>query len=93
MATVNCGRVTGTTAGTQRVKDINPTASASPQSLTAVGSTLYFFATSNVDGLALWKSDGTDAGTTQVKAIPSNADSIQYVTNNDTFLYFVIRSL
>jgi large repetitive protein len=64
----------GTPAGTVLVKDIRPPGafspgSSNPRDLTAVGSTLYFMATDDADGTELWRSDGTEAGTTQVKDI------------------------
>ncbi len=59
----------GTVGGTTLVKDINPNDITDPSFLTAMGSTLYFFAHNGVQGLDLWKSDGTEAGTTLVKDI------------------------
>lgn len=64
----------GTEEGTQLVKDIfpgpEPTASGNrPQFLTNVNGTLFFAADDGVHGMELWKSDGTDAGTTLVKDI------------------------
>lgn len=53
----------GTTAGTQPVS----TAAYWAESLTAVGDTLYFSATSAGQGIELWKSDGTAAGTSIVR--------------------------
>lgn len=56
-------RSDGTPGGTQRVKDINPgSPDALPTYLTDVGGTLYFAAT-NATGGALYRTDGTDAGT------------------------------
>ena len=60
----------GTTAGTRRVKDINPGVNSSnPTNLFAVGNTLYFSADDGVHGAELWKSGGTEAGTVLVKDI------------------------
>ncbi len=66
----------GTLNGTTRVKDINPGAlNSQPQYLTNFNGTLFFSAggpdpnTGANDGGELWKSDGTEAGTTQVKDI------------------------
>ena len=65
-------RTDGTDAGTFRVKDVNPGpggldggAFFIPQ-LVAVGGVLYFGASDGVHGTALWRSDGTEAGTTMV---------------------------
>ncbi|HEY2588080.1 MAG TPA: ELWxxDGT repeat protein [Tepidisphaeraceae bacterium] len=61
----------GTPGGTVLVKDITPgTASSSLGYLTALGSELFFTVPASSDGLyggALWKSDGTAAGTVLVK--------------------------
>ena len=48
------------------VKDISPgpgRLSPQPGWLTAVGGTLYFHADDGIHGHELWKSDGTEAGT------------------------------
>jgi ELWxxDGT repeat protein len=60
----------GTEGGTVMVKDIVPGASSSqPSNLKAVGSTLYFTATTPGEGWELWQSDGTDSGTVMVRDI------------------------
>lgn len=63
----------GTDAGTIMVKDINhtisPANSSNPNGLTVMGGILYFFADDGVNGNQLWRSDGTDAGTSLVKSI------------------------
>ena len=65
----------GTIAGTQPVKDINPTSSAAPGTiyLTDVNGTLFFTADDGVNGRELWKSDGTATGTQLVKDITPGA--------------------
>jgi len=78
----------GTAVGTVMVKNIWPgSGSALPQlasvysddyvpsTLTAVGRTLYFTAQNGVNGMELWKSDGTDAGTVLVKDIRPGSGS------------------
>lgn len=56
------------TLSTTRVKDINPGPLASyPEELTAVGTTLYFTADDGTHGEALWRSNGTGAGTVMVE--------------------------
>jgi ELWxxDGT repeat protein len=56
----------GTTIGTRRVKDINPTGSSSPSDFANVAGSLFFAAT-GPGGRELWKSDGTVLGTIRVK--------------------------
>jgi len=59
-----------------RVKDINPGApSSSPASFAVVGTTLFFAANDGTNGVALWKSDGTSAGTVMVQDIWPGAQS------------------
>ncbi|MBX7259700.1 MAG: hypothetical protein K1Y02_25315, partial [Candidatus Hydrogenedentes bacterium] len=71
-------RTDGTESGTFLVKDINPgtdengnARSSNPSHLTVVGNVLYFAADDGVRGTELWKSDGTEAGTTLVAEIGS----------------------
>ena len=63
----------GTDAGTVVVKDIRPGPSSSfpdqATSLTDVGGALFFTASDGTTGFELWESDGTAAGTVQVKDI------------------------
>ncbi|CAA9251244.1 MAG: CBM57 [uncultured Cytophagales bacterium] len=60
-------RTDGTEAGTFRVSDLVPgPASSNPRELTDVNGTLYFLATAG-NRTALYKSDGTEAGTEPVK--------------------------
>lgn len=63
-------RTKGTAASTRMVKDINPGPGDSfPEQLTAVGSKL-FFAASTTD-FELWVSDGTKAGTKELDINPT----------------------
>jgi ELWxxDGT repeat protein len=66
----------GTTAGTQKVKDIFPGTdsfgtpnSSFPFDLTDVNGALFFSANDGADGVELWKSDGTPGGTVLVADI------------------------
>jgi ELWxxDGT repeat protein len=85
----------GTEAGTSMVRDINPgKASSNPGDLVEVGGILYFNATDGNTaadhGVELWKSDGTEVGTTMVADINVGKDSSNpaNLTNVDGELYF-----
>ncbi len=69
----------GTSAGTSLVKDIvaGPASSnfEDGYEMFATGSYLLFRANTVADGLELWKSDGTNAGTALLKNINTGADS------------------
>ena len=51
------------------VKDIWPTGSYIPRNLANVNGTLFFAANDGLNGLELWKSDGTEVGTVMVKDV------------------------
>jgi ELWxxDGT repeat protein len=75
----------GTASGTTLVKDIatNPNSvpweeSSYPSHLTGVGNQLFFLADDGVHGQALWRSDGTAAGTRLVKEIYPRSHMIGY---------------
>ncbi len=74
------------------VKNIAFTSNSSfPQLLTKVGNTLYFRAVGDNTGFELWKSDGTEAGTSLVKDINpgySTSGAYQFTDVNGT-LFFV----
>jgi uncharacterized repeat protein (TIGR01451 family) len=73
------------------VKDINPgSVDSFPQGSTDVNGTLFFDANDGTNGLELWKSDGTEAGTTLVKDINpgSGASFPDHLTNVDGTLFF-----
>lgn len=89
----------GTDPGTARVKDIYPGGfsasfrnASTPSELTVYNGELYFAANDGVVGIELWKSDGTDAGTTLVDDIwpsgtaSSNPTSLVVLGSN---LYFI----
>jgi ELWxxDGT repeat protein len=85
----------GTAAGTVRVKDINPGAASAFASgfeanLTNVDGTLFFAADDGQNGVELWKSDGTAAGTVQVKNIAAGTVSAKpkALTNVQGMLFF-----
>jgi ELWxxDGT repeat protein len=67
-------RSDGTEAGTVLVKDINTNLSVNngysfPSFLTIVSGTLFFSANDVVHGVGLWRSDGTDAGSSWIKEL------------------------
>ena len=51
------------------VSDIYSASSSDPSHLFAVGGLLYFQADDGMNGIELWRSDGTSAGTNLVKEI------------------------
>jgi ELWxxDGT repeat protein len=63
---VELWRSDGTAQGTQKVREINPSASSNPRSLTPFGNELLFVADDGSSGFELYRSDGTAAGTVRV---------------------------
>ena len=70
-----CAFLTGAAFGQTLVKDINPTfvngngLSSTTSPVLVVGSVAYFAANDGVNGIELWRSDGTAAGTVLLKDI------------------------
>ncbi len=95
-AGVELWRSDGTPAGTVLVKDINPGSflggpfSSFPSELTDVDGTLFFTASGLATGAELWRSDGTEAGTTLVKDIVPGGGSSHpgQLTDVDGTLFF-----
>ena len=87
-------RTDGTASGTTLFKSINETGTGEsgsyPCYFTALGEFLYFNADDGTNGQELWRTDGTDAGTTLVKDIRSGASgsSPSYFTALNGALYF-----
>nr|MCU0549035.1 pre-peptidase C-terminal domain-containing protein [Leptolyngbya sp. Prado105] len=76
----------------QLIKDIYPgTEGSDPAKLVKVGNWIYFTARDSVNGVELWKSNGTNASTMLVKDInPGSEDSNpNYLTAIGDIVYFV----
>jgi trimeric autotransporter adhesin len=73
----------GTSAGTVLVKDVEPGAGDGAYGgyagITVVGGTAFFQGVTQAHGAEIWKTDGTDAGTVEVKDIQTLASSIPAV--------------
>ena len=90
----------GTPIGTVLVKDIKPgligPPGSNPAHLTNVNGTLFFTADDDTSGVELWKSDGTPAGTVQVKdinlAFPGATSSPANLTAVGNTLYFTANN-
>lgn len=93
----------GTEAGTVIVKDINPGSSSSIKEdyfkningFTVFNNELYFSATDGVNGMELWKSDGTESGTLLIKNIndgSKNSNPTEFSIVDNT-LYFQAQDL
>lgn len=77
------------------IKDINPGAASSNICyLTRLDNQVFFGANNGTNGMELWKSDGTTAGTVLVKDINPGAgsSSIGYITAVGTHVYFVANN-
>jgi len=77
------------TISAELVKDINPSGGSSPNYLAVFDGSLYFAADDGSNGIELWKSDGTAAGTAMLKDInPTGVSSTAYLTVFNGSLYF-----
>lgn len=82
-------RSDGTPAGTDLVKDINPTGDSSPTNLFVYNNQLYFGAEDGNLGNELWVSDGTSPGTFLIKDInPKGSSSPGWLTPYHDQFYF-----
>ncbi|NRA52282.1 MAG: hypothetical protein HRU12_24400, partial [Phaeodactylibacter sp.] len=71
------------------VATINAAANSSIDNLTAVGSTLFFSADDGINGVELWKSDGTGSGTIIVENInPTGSSNPNHLYTFSGALYF-----
>jgi len=77
----------GTTANTHMVKDINENNDSATRgsgggasNLTVVGDKLFFVSFDTVQGISLWKSDGTEAGTKMLKDSFADENETNMVT-------------
>jgi ELWxxDGT repeat protein len=80
---------TGQINPTQLLKDINPNGNSNPANFCNVNGTVFFTA-NNGSGVALWKTDGTTAGTVFVKDVFSGSadDQIAQLTACNGKLFF-----
>jgi ELWxxDGT repeat protein len=90
-------RSDGTNSGTYLLKDINPGSNSSFDSrradFTNAGNIMYFPANNGANGMELWKTDGTAAGTVMVKDIHVGSQSsieigIEFFTMANNILFF-----
>ena len=86
-------RTDGTSTGTYLVKDINPgiesslVFSATKQYFAQLNGFIYFGASEPVNGCELWKSDGTEAGTTLVANIDTSEVIAAHLGSNPVYLF------
>lgn len=85
----------GTIASSVLLKDIIPgSESSDPKTIGVIGETLYFSAKNASGGLEIWKTDGTEEGTTLIKEVvgPNEYGYIdarrQDIWVNNNFLFF-----
>ena len=75
-------KTNGTEAGTVLVKDMEPGAGSGfglgYSGMAAVGGTVFFHGLTSAHGLEVWKSDGTAAGTAEVKNIATLTSSLDW---------------
>jgi ELWxxDGT repeat protein len=91
------GECEGTACAALLLRDIapgapDPSPSSYPSRLTVVGSTTFFTARDDLNGLELWKTDGTASGTELVKDLTIGSDDSDFgelVAVGDT-LYFAV---
>lgn len=70
----------GTTEGTELLKEINPTGSATPKFLTNFGpDKVLFMASNGVNQTQLWVTNGTTEGTELVKVINATAGTMGFI--------------
>ncbi len=78
-------RTDGTPAGTVLVKDVQPGTgwgiAPGASGIAVVGGTAFFRGVTTAHGSELWKTDGTTAGTAEVKDVQALASSIHVVFN------------
>lgn len=86
---VHCGLYAASGTQTSRLAEINPHIFYSYSSSQAdVDGTLFFTAENNAEGVGLWKSDGTPAGTVLVSDISSAGSPPGDLTNVNGTLFF-----
>jgi ELWxxDGT repeat protein len=80
----------GTEAGTNMLKNINSTGSASPARITIFNNKLYFSANTVEEGRELWVTDGTESGTILLRDINvgDSGSSVNNLKSFNNYLYF-----
>ena len=78
----------GTDAGTTLIKRIdNGSTFSSTRNLTALNGIIYFFANSPTNGTSLYRTDGTDPGTFEVKELGAGSFPMELVVYNDKLFF------
>lgn len=79
-------------ADLQLVSDLNTESTMSDVGiLKSIGETTFFAATDKIEGPSLWKTDGTEAGTTRIKSLDRYPDLHNPVVSGGELYFTVAR--